>query len=100
MTSATCLFPVIGWSLPLKVCPLELTFTWGFLRMFFYHWEFVPVTGSSNNSVPLNANQTGRGRGFPVFLPVTVNSISFSFFNAVERLSDFNLDLQSKLHPA
>src|SRR5947208_12199433 len=65
------------------VCPLDAIFTWGSWRMFLYHCEFVPVTGSSSNSVPLSTNQTGRGMSFLLFLPVTVSSISFSFLKLV-----------------
>src|SRR5438309_11721320 len=71
------------------VCPLEVIFTRGSLRMFLYHCELVPITGSSNNSVALSTNQTGRGIGFLLLLPVTVSSISFCFVNLDLRLSAF-----------
>ena len=41
-----------------------------------YHCVSVPVTGSRKSSRSLTANQTGRGRSLPLFLPVTVNWIS------------------------
>src|SRR2546426_5982887 len=59
--------------------------------MFLYHWELVPVTGSSSNSVPLSTNQTGRGISFLLFLPVTTSSISVSFAKLDFRLSIFIL---------
>src|SRR2546425_9323583 len=71
------------------VCPLDAIFTWGSWRMFLYHCELVPVTGSSSNSVPLSTNQTGRGMSFLLFLPVTVSSISFSLLKLDFRLPVF-----------
>src|SRR5438093_9858112 len=73
------------------VCPLDAIFTWGSWRMFLYHCELVPVTGSSNTFVPLSTNQTGRGMSFLLFLPVTVSSISFSFVKLDFRLPAFML---------
>ena len=57
--------------------------------MFLYHWVSLPRTGINNISCPRIANQTGRGRDFPLFLPITVKSISFRSLQEKDRLSTF-----------
>ena len=58
--------------------------------MFLYHCVSVPLTGSKKSSLSLTANQTGRGRGFPLFLPVTVNWISVVLVQEDSELSVLN----------